>query len=164
VWVLGVADRETNKNLLETKKAPVYNKMPKGNSDQWRRSKRLLLQNQKSAVPSSSSTTSDGALEKETESFKKALIPKKSFAHRILEHSLSYSTYPVNMMKKASKMLPPVSKRIVRRIKIPLKKPPQFVRWDLLGVFFSYMWGFVNSRPLPSMLRSPVYKGFFLEK
>eukprot|EP01112_Ceratiomyxa_fruticulosa_P024326 TRINITY_DN990_c0_g3_i1.p1 TRINITY_DN990_c0_g3~~TRINITY_DN990_c0_g3_i1.p1 ORF type:complete len:524 (+),score=116.11 TRINITY_DN990_c0_g3_i1:167-1738(+) len=33
----------------------------------------------------------------------------------------------------------------------------QAVRWDLLGVGMSKLWGRLNSRPLPMLLRKPVY-------
>eukprot|EP01118_Nematostelium_gracile_P011117 TRINITY_DN390_c0_g1_i2.p1 TRINITY_DN390_c0_g1~~TRINITY_DN390_c0_g1_i2.p1 ORF type:complete len:305 (+),score=79.26 TRINITY_DN390_c0_g1_i2:165-1079(+) len=37
------------------------------------------------------------------------------------------------------------------------RKPPQLVRWDLLGVLASYMWGNLNSLPLPPLVRSSLY-------
>jgi hypothetical protein len=37
--------------------------------------------------------------------------------------------------------------------------PSQLVRWDLLGVTLSYLWGKVNSKPLPLWARSPLYRG-----
>jgi len=36
-------------------------------------------------------------------------------------------------------------------------KPPQLLRWDLLGVSLSYLWGFMNRRTLPTIMRRPVY-------
>lgn len=36
--------------------------------------------------------------------------------------------------------------------------PSQLVRWDLLGVSLSWMWGKVNSAPLPRWARTPLYK------
>jgi len=40
------------------------------------------------------------------------------------------------------------------------RKPPQLVRWDLLGVFLSYLWGNLNSLPLPQSARSLVYRAW----
>jgi len=40
------------------------------------------------------------------------------------------------------------------------RKPPQLVRWDLLGVFLSYLWGNLNSLPLPHMARSILYSAW----
>eukprot|EP01117_Protostelium_nocturnum_P003567 TRINITY_DN1471_c0_g1_i1.p1 TRINITY_DN1471_c0_g1~~TRINITY_DN1471_c0_g1_i1.p1 ORF type:complete len:382 (+),score=140.55 TRINITY_DN1471_c0_g1_i1:92-1237(+) len=60
---------------------------------------------------------------------------------------------------------PPRPSRGARRWRIPvripgLKKPPQLVRWDLLGVFLSFLWGSINGLVLPSFLRVWVYKGW----
>lgn len=38
--------------------------------------------------------------------------------------------------------------------------PGQLVRWDLLGVTMSYLWGKVNSQPLPKWARGPLYKAW----
>lgn len=60
---------------------------------------------------------------------------------------------------------PKPSKGVQRRWRIPLRipsirKPPQLVRWDLLGVFLSFLWGAVNSRTLPPFVRVWVYKAW----
>ncbi|GAM23148.1 hypothetical protein SAMD00019534_063230 [Acytostelium subglobosum LB1] len=47
---------------------------------------------------------------------------------------------------------------MIRRL--PIKKPPQLIRWDLLGVTASYIWGLVNRRRLPVALRSPLYSAW----
>jgi phosphatidylserine decarboxylase len=39
-----------------------------------------------------------------------------------------------------------------------IKKPPQFVRWDLIIMFFCELWGFLTSLTLPTFLRSPIYR------
>jgi len=44
------------------------------------------------------------------------------------------------------------------RNKLKFKKPPQFIRWDLIGVLMSYLWGLVHSRPLPKTARIALYK------
>jgi len=44
--------------------------------------------------------------------------------------------------------------------KVPIRKPPQIIRWDLLGVSMSYLWGMINRRTLPVCLRSPFYKAW----
>jgi len=40
------------------------------------------------------------------------------------------------------------------------RKPPQLVRWDLLGVFLSYLWGNINSLPLPHRARGLLYRAW----
>jgi len=43
---------------------------------------------------------------------------------------------------------------------VGIRKPPQIVRWDLLGVFLSYLWGTINSMPLPPWMRVLVYRAW----
>jgi phosphatidylserine decarboxylase len=38
------------------------------------------------------------------------------------------------------------------------KKPPQLVRWDLVGVLLSYLWGSINTIPLPFIIRKILYR------
>ncbi|EGC39514.1 hypothetical protein DICPUDRAFT_147678 [Dictyostelium purpureum] len=43
---------------------------------------------------------------------------------------------------------------------VPIKKPPQVVRWDFLGVGLSYMWGKINRKHLPVFMRKPLYQAW----
>jgi len=55
---------------------------------------------------------------------------------------------------------PTPSPRGYRRWRLPslkVRKPPQLVRWDLLGVLLSNLWGAVNKIPLPVWLRIIIY-------
>jgi len=42
----------------------------------------------------------------------------------------------------------------------PIRKPPQLLRWDLLGVFASRMWGAIHSKPLPVWARKIIYRAW----
>jgi len=68
-------------------------------------------------------------------------------ARRLLRRSLSTSLgYPLSIFRR------------VRHWRIPLlRKPPQLVRWDLLGVLSSHLWGSLGRWPLPKFLRKPLY-------
>eukprot|EP01098_Paradermamoeba_levis_P008485 TRINITY_DN3516_c0_g5_i1.p1 TRINITY_DN3516_c0_g5~~TRINITY_DN3516_c0_g5_i1.p1 ORF type:complete len:386 (+),score=89.33 TRINITY_DN3516_c0_g5_i1:158-1315(+) len=44
--------------------------------------------------------------------------------------------------------------------KTKFKLPQQIVRWDLLGVTLSYLWGKANGTPLPRWARQPLYKAW----
>ncbi|PRP87056.1 hypothetical protein PROFUN_04792 [Planoprotostelium fungivorum] len=64
-----------------------------------------------------------------------------------------------------SNIAPANPKGVQRRWRIPIRipsirKPPQLVRWDLLGVFLSFLWGAVNSRTLPPFFRVWVYRAW----
>ncbi|EGG17901.1 hypothetical protein DFA_08902 [Cavenderia fasciculata] len=73
--------------------------------------------------------------------------------------SSSYFRNPLKLLKVIPKSLFKSSHNFSKKVlkKVPISKPPQIVRWDLLGVTMSYMWGLLNRRRLPVVLRRPIY-------
>ncbi|KAN0032433.1 hypothetical protein ACTFIV_006329 [Dictyostelium citrinum] len=70
-----------------------------------------------------------------------------------------------SVIKKVLKTSANVSKKSLSSIRsvlrhVPIKKPPQVVRWDFLGVGLSYLWGMINRKTLPVFMRKPLYQAW----
>eukprot|EP01132_Coremiostelium_polycephalum_P009252 gene9252-11337_t len=71
------------------------------------------------------------------------------------------TTIPKTILKSSHSITKKGLSRIGSILKrVPIKKPPQIVRWDLIGVTLSYMWGLLNRRQLPVFMRAPCYKAW----
>ncbi|KYR02608.1 hypothetical protein DLAC_00055 [Tieghemostelium lacteum] len=71
------------------------------------------------------------------------------------------TSIPKTVLKSSGTMTKKGLVRIGNALKkIPIHKPPQIVRWDFLGVGMSYLWGMINRRALPRLLRKPIYKAW----
>lgn len=90
----------------------------------------------------------------------------RTVARKIIQKSVAYSLhYPVSIVRSELRRSNSLNHNFsflpesVHRWN-PIRKPPQLVRWDLLGVTLSRLWGTINSTPLPRLLRSPIYKAW----
>ncbi|EFA75307.1 hypothetical protein PPL_11383 [Heterostelium album PN500] len=93
-------------------------------------------------------------------------MTKKSSTAAVHHNNVQGSSKnPLRLVTAIPKAMVKGSQRITRKgwsiiRKLPIKKPPQLFRWDLLGVTMSYIWGMINRRHLPVALRKPVYSAW----
>jgi len=79
--------------------------------------------------------------------------PNRKRLGSLLRPSLpSFKRYMPPLPGSISKLRPRMPSRI------PLRKPPQLIRWDIIIMFLCEIWGYINSCQLPVFIRVPLYR------